>query len=125
MKKDYNTLYDSKYYKRMSKKIKSEHKAVFDEHFQAANILHMAAQKCVGDHGQTSIMHISEHENNLLVKKILKKYPQVKPIILEINEESRAVNKDKYNRMIEDKVANTVFVIDCIEKESKYEPEEM
>ena len=35
MKKDYNTLYDSKYYKRMSKKIKSEHKAVFDEHFQA------------------------------------------------------------------------------------------
>lgn len=129
MKKVYYTLYESNYYKNATKKLSPETREGFDEIFQAANIIHLAVQKCVGDHGKYCILHHRLHENNELIKRVLKKYPYAKTIIEEIQKESIEVNKGKFDRAIEDRVSNTVFVIEEIErleqKKTSQAPEEM
>lgn len=130
MKKNYITLFESDVYKKTMKKYTgTKYEVPLEYNFTAANLVHMSAQKCVLDHGENGVMFNKDHDNIAFIKRILDRNLKTKKIVEDIYEESKRVNKGKFDRAIDDRVANTLFVIEEIERlekeKSEIAPEEM
>lgn len=114
MKKQYITLYESKYYHKMSKLSKKDEKDTFEKNFDAANLIHLAAQRCVLDHGKNSVMFDKTSAETVFIHRVLSQFPKSVDIIEKVYEESKKINKGGFERAIEDRVANTRFVVENV-----------